>query len=91
MQAGGFIHSEQIFLTKELNKHKLCQEDQRLLYATLVGFFLVLCSRQIYRCNSMVCCGIASLSVFKNCIISRRKSLGTETLQSILKFDAFKD
>ena len=30
------------------------------------------------------------IDVFKNCIIARRRSLGTETLQSILKFDAFK-
>ena len=40
-------HSEQVFLTKELDKHKLHREDRRLLYATLGGFFLVLCSRQV--------------------------------------------
>jgi len=29
--------------------------------------------------------------VFRNCIIAGRKYLGSETLQSILKFDALKD
>jgi len=29
--------------------------------------------------------------VFKNCIIARRRYLGSKTLQSILKFDALKD
>ena len=47
--AGGYcilICSQQIFLMKELDKRKLCQEDQCSLYAIVEGFFWILCSRQ---------------------------------------------